>query len=412
MRQHHRLDRNFDAAVSRDGRRALSVALGIRRLHPRGGLENACIQIAGLLQARGHAVKILTAGAPVDLPFEVACVGDRVRAYTNHGRMLAFAAAFREACETGFDRTVAFQAMPADLLFLAAGLVDRPDVPAWKRLTPRFRAFAGLEAACLSPGSRTRVIGLTARQMSAFAARYAIAADRIAILPPTVNPDCHRPERPVDAERQRLRRELGIDPRQPVWLWIGLQPTIKGLDRVVEALARTPEAQLLVCGLSETSKKMQPILRLARRRGVRSRIRCLGFLPSDDDRFYGVLQAADVLAHPARTDTTGTVILEAIVNGLPVVATELCGYSEHVRRSGCGMVLGDPFDLGRLCEALVAVGGRRGDLARKGIDYGADPMLYAGIHRAVELIEAPLDQPWPALSYADVSSLQGREGKP
>ena len=31
--------------------------------------------------------------------------------------------------------------------------------------------------------------------------------------------------------------------------------------------------------------------------------------------------AADVLAHPSRVDVTGAVILEAVVNGLPAVAT-------------------------------------------------------------------------------------------
>jgi UDP-glucose:(heptosyl)LPS alpha-1,3-glucosyltransferase len=309
--------------------------------------------------------------------------------------MRAFATAFREATRTGFDRTVAFQPMPAGILLLADGLFDRPDVALWKRLTPRFRTFAGLEAACLSPGSRTRVIGLADTQMATLASRYAIAADRIAILPPTVNPDSRRPKRLTEAERRQLRADLGVGPSGPVWLWIGLQPSVKGLDRVVEALALAPEAQLIVCGLPETSKKIQPVLRKARRSGVNARIRCLGFMPSEEDRFYDVLRAADVLAHPARTDTTGTVILEAIVNGLPVVATGICGYSEHIRRSGAGMVLGEPFDLRGLSEALAAVSGRRDDLSEKGIAYGADPMLYAGVAKAVELIEAPLDRPWP-----------------
>lgn len=395
MRPRNGSDGNPDAAGPTGGRRALSIALGILRLHPRGGLESLCLQVADILRLHGHAVTILTTEAPADLPFKVLRPADRTFFATNHGRMRNFAMAFHEASRTGFDRTVAFQPMPADILLLADGLFDRRDVAFLKRLTPRFRTFAGLEAACLSPGSRTRVIGLAEAQIAMLASRYAIAADRIAVLPPTVNPGSRRPKRLTEAERRQLRADLGLGPGGPVWLWIGLQPSVKGLDRVVDALALAPEAQLLVCGLPDTARKMQPVLRAARRSGVNARIRCLGFVPSEGDRFYDVLRAADVLAHPARTDTTGTVILEAIVNGLPVVATEICGYSEHIRRSGAGMVLGEPFDLRQLSEALAAVSGRHSELSEKGLAYGADPMLYAGVARAVELIEAPLDRPWP-----------------
>ena len=43
-----------------------------------------------------------------------------------------------------------------------------------------------------------------------------------------------------------------------------------------------------------------------------------------------LMAAADLLVHPARHDTTGTVILEAVVNGLPVITTSTCGYAHHV----------------------------------------------------------------------------------
>jgi UDP-glucose:(heptosyl)LPS alpha-1,3-glucosyltransferase len=46
-----------------------------------------------------------------------------------------------------------------------------------------------------------------------------------------------------------------------------------------------------------------------------------------------------VLVHPARLDVTGTVILEALGAGLPVVTTENCGYASHVRDAGAGKVV-------------------------------------------------------------------------
>ena len=48
------------------------------------------------------------------------------------------------------------------------------------------------------------------------------------------------------------------------------------------------------------------------------------FLGGRDDipRF---LFAADLLVHPAYNENTGTVLLEALVAGLPVVTTPTCG---------------------------------------------------------------------------------------
>jgi UDP-glucose:(heptosyl)LPS alpha-1,3-glucosyltransferase len=318
-----------------------------------------------------------------------------MRQITNHGRMRKFAAAFAEASRSEYDRTVAFQPMPAQLLILADRLFDRPDQPAWKRLTPRFRTLAGLEAACLSRESQTRIIGLARRQMAEFGQRYSFSSERVAILPPTIAPATRRPERLSREERKAILADLGVAEAGPVWLWLGLQPTTKGLDRVIRAMVDAPQARLFVCGLGESSNKLRPILRLALQLGVRDRMRCLGYLPVGDKRFFDALHVADVLAHPARHETTGTVILEAIVNGLPVVTVSLCGYSEHVRMSGCGIVLDGPFDQRQFSEALVDVAGRHDDLSALGVTYGADPALYEGISRAAELIESPLDRPWP-----------------
>jgi UDP-glucose:(heptosyl)LPS alpha-1,3-glucosyltransferase len=382
----------------RDGEHSLAIALGIFRLLPRGGREGLCLQIAARLEARGHAVTIMTAEEAPEGPFNVQRIVHPALVAYKPERIRAFAYAFRWATRRGFDRSVAFHAMPADLAVLVDNLFHQPDISLLKRLGPRYRAFVGRERACMAQGSRTRVIGMSQAQMDPFASRYGTEAGRIAVLPPTVDPGCRRPRSPSPTERRRLRTELGVAGDGPVWLWIGLQPPVKGLDRVLEALALalTPEARLLVCGLDETNKKMEPMLRQAERLGIAGRVKCLGFVPYQSDRFHDVLAAADVLVHPARNDTTGTVILEAIVNGLPVVASSVCGYSEHVRKSGAGIVLGEPFDAAVWREAVAAVAKSRDALAEKGIAYGRDPALYAGVARAVDLIEAPLDRPWPS----------------
>lgn len=371
----------------------LSIALGIFRLAPRGGLEDHCLRIAEELRKRGHDVTVFATG---DLP-KVAVRTQQLKrhGHSNHERMARFGEAFSAASSKGFDRRVSFQPVPGvDVIYLGDPVRDQRGVPAWKRLTPRFRTLAAIERACFGPESRTRIMGVAEPQMRTLVARYAPPLDRVAVLPPTVSPDLRHSGLRTDTHRREIRAEFDIPADVPLWLWIGLQPRTKGLDRVLEALLRSPKAHLAVVGLSENDKKLAPTLRQASKLALRERIHVVGF--ADREKISRLLAAADVLTHPARMDMTGTVILEAVVNGLPVVSTSICGYSAHVARSGAGRVLPEPFDAATFLAAVEEVcGASNRELSEKGLAYRNDPALFSGIACAASLIEAPLDQPWP-----------------
>lgn len=365
----------------------MKIGIAIYRLEPRGGLEDNCIRIAAELARRGHEPTLFTAGSNPDLSLPVEAIVPRRRAFSNHGRLDAFAQTFARISAGRFDRTVAFQPMPgADVLFLADTLRDRTDAPWPKRMTPRFRTFARLERSCFAPPARTRIIGLATPQMRAFVERYPASRERIAIIPPSMPESRRRPEL-RDRLRETARQEIGLGPDCPAWLWLGLQPEIKGLDRAIAALADHPQAQLLVGGLEPTDRKVRRHLARAAQLGVAGRVRCLGYISGD--RFFRTLAAADVLAHPARLDVTGGVILEAIVNGLPVVATDICGFAGHIEASGSGKVVSGSFDHGAFSKCLGQAGGAaNAEFSRKGIAYGAREELYSGIGAACDLIEA------------------------
>ena len=55
---------------------------------------------------------------------------------------------------------------------------------------------------------------------------------------------------------------------------------------------------------------------------------------------------------PLLDENTGTVILEAIVSGTPVLTTENCGYSNYVVESGMGDVVSLPFQQNALNRSL------------------------------------------------------------
>ena len=101
------------------------------------------------------------------------------------------------------------------------------------------------------------------------------------------------------------------------------------------------------------------------------------------------MAAADLLVHPARYDTAGTVILEGIVNGLPVITTAACGYARHVEAANAGSVLKEPFSFfaircsaqARECLHRSVVLGPCPAAAKRGV-----PTLYQGRVRAADLI--------------------------
>lgn len=371
----------------------MRIAIGIHHLRPRGGQEDHCIRIAEALIGRGHDVTLYSSDDAGDL--RIATIKVPVRgSRANHASAERFAEEFRSRAGSGYDRRIAFQPTPGvDILFIGADLRNREDVGLMKRLTPRYRTLVRLEASCFGAGSKVRIAGFSTTQMRAFVERYPDSRQRMAVLPPTLRRDRLRPELRSAGTRASLRRSFGIHDGETAWLWIGLQPDIKGLDRVLRALAEDKGSRLLICGLLPEHHKAQRVHAQIRELGIQDRVRFMGYLTGE--QFLSVLAAADVLAHPARREASGSAILEAIVNGLPVVATDICGFASHVEKSGAGIVLPSPFEPKAFAHALHIAGKElREDFSRRGIAYGADPSLYSGVDVACDLIEA---EQWPPL---------------
>jgi UDP-glucose:(heptosyl)LPS alpha-1,3-glucosyltransferase len=113
-------------------------------------------------------------------------------------------------------------------------------------------------------------------------------------------------------------------------------------------------------------------------------------------RFYGYcedipdfLAVSDILVHPARLDVTGQVLLESIINGLPVIASGCCGFAGLVRAAEAGIVLSEPFRQDTLEAAVTrlddpALGGR---FSRNGIEYGRTVVPVDGLVVAADVIE-------------------------
>lgn len=361
-----------------------SIALAVFRLAPAGGLEQHALRLADILARRGCTVTMVTTRPPAKTPPRVEIELIPSRGSTNHGRLAAFADDAARAVAGRYDRTVAFHAVPGfDAIFCADPSRAAPGGP--RRWLPRYRTYAELERRALADGDGP-VMLLSSAQLEAFAAHHPRSQRRLRLLPPTVDRLRADPAAASTAGRTAARRKLALGDGA-VWLWMGLQSKTKGLDRALRALPAAAQARLLVCGLDPASRSGADAVRLATQLGVEDRVKWLGFV--DDSAVAEAMAAADLLVHPSRADVTGTVILEAMVNGLPVVTTAVCGYGEHVVRAGAGIVLPEPFQAADLDRALArATPPALAAWSAAALAYAGDAELYGGLERAADLILA------------------------
>jgi UDP-glucose:(heptosyl)LPS alpha-1,3-glucosyltransferase len=371
------------------GNAPMRIAFAIMKLFPGGGLQRDCVEIARLVRARGHEVVVFTSHKDAsDFADDLAIAILPVRQTTNHGMQDEFASMFSVAtAPQNFDLRVGFDKLThLDLLYCAdPSIYGRMRKQRLLYLLPRYRTFLALERSTFGAAGRTKVLMLSHRQMNEYWNAWLATPERLAVLPPTISRARRRPELRADGVRAALRARLGFAPRDWVWIAVGVQPRTKGLDRTIRAMRVFPAAKLLVVGLTESSTHAsKEIVSRAKRYGLTDRINWLGH----HEDIPELMAAADLLVHPARRDTTGTVILEALVNGAPAVVTSICGYAQHVDAAQAGIVIDEPFGFNAFLAALAAAqdAGRRARWSAAGVQYGTQSFLYEGHARAAELI--------------------------
>ncbi|WP_292752865.1 glycosyltransferase, partial [Methylophaga sp. UBA4204] len=93
--------------------------------------------------------------------------------------------------------------------------------------------------------------------------------------------------------------------------------------------------------------------------------------------------------HPARSENTGTVILEAMVAGLPSMVSSACGYANFVRDSNGGECIDQPEDTSAFTQQLIKMldKPRLQQLSQNALDYAATHDLYSMPQHAAALVE-------------------------
>jgi UDP-glucose:(heptosyl)LPS alpha-1,3-glucosyltransferase len=369
----------------------MKLAFCLFNYFPFGGLQRDFFHIAEVCRNRGHEIHVFTMKWEGEMPRDFAISLISAGGLTNHTRCRNFS---KKVCDClkkgGFDLAVGFNKMHCLDVYYAADPCYKARMQERKsilyRTGPRYRTYAALEKAVFERSSHTHILLIAPPEKAKFKAQYGTPDERFHSLPPGITGD-RRLSDNAEEIRTTVRNECGVAGDEFMLLMVGSGFATKGLDRSLEAIAALPEkvrykTKLFVIGKGKTTsfeKKAQTLT-------IADRLIFLGGR-SDVPRF---MVGADLLLHPARSENTGTVLIEAMASGLPVLATDICGYAFHVRDAGAGLLAPSPFRQQELNELLhrMITSPERAIWKRKGIEYVERNDFFSMPEKAADMIES------------------------
>ncbi len=337
-----------------------------------GGVERHVERLAFELERSGSRVEIATTDLIRDRPFERYAPGSladppsvhRWRAYrlieAPHGLGIVGPGLAAEVLRSKADivHLHAFGYFPTWLGSLArirgrAGVVITPHADEGTG-TPRSRTYAQAVAR-LTVRWADRVIALTLRE-AGYLAHLGVDPERVAVIP-----------NGIDLAEFRSQEPPARGPAIRI-LYVGrIYPVQKGLDVLVEAVARLPRSVPVEVRIVGQDWGATATLReQARSLGVLERIEFVGAVPRSD--LLEAYRWADLLVVPSRFEPFGIVLLEGMASGLPIVASRVGGIPEVVEEDGNALLVppGDPGALAAALERLASDEELRARFAARG----------------------------------------------
>ncbi|MGI9293848.1 MAG: glycosyltransferase family 4 protein [Pseudomonadales bacterium] len=370
----------------------MNFAFCLFNFYPYGGLEQSFLNISKQALVRGHTVDVFTCSWEGDIPAGLQVKVLPCKAWSNHALGKKYVAKLEKELALGrYDAVVGFNRMPgldvyynADVSFVVQA---RKKHGAWYRLMPRYRLFAAFERAVFEAAAATHILYISPRVKTEYQTEYDTSEARWHALPPGINKQ--RIEEALVANASvATRAELGLELDDTLLLMIGSDFKRKGVDRALHALAALPDnlrekTALVVIGQGD----IETYTRLAQRLAVDTRLRLLG--PRQGVARF--LAAADMLLHPALSETAGNAIVEGLVAGLPVLVTASCGFSFHVQAADAGLLIPDePYRQEQFNTLLQQAidSDQRPQWQANARHYAVTTDLYSRPLKAVETIES------------------------
>lgn len=369
----------------------MKLAFCLFKYFPYGGLQRDFMRIAEACTKRGHTVHIYAGSweGPIHPQFQLHIVN--VTAWQNHARNQQFAELVKhELDQNDYDVVIGFNKMPYLDVYYAADVCYQARIHHtrswWYRLLPRYKQQLAFEKAIFQSGNQTQILTISPLQQSEFTSYYQTEAERIHLLPPGIAKDRIAPLHAHEI-RQSVRDQYQLTNQDHLLLMVGSGFKTKGVDRAIRALAALPAAlkertYLFIIGEGNA----RSFLKLAALHHVAEKINFLGGRP-DVPNF---LLAADLLVHTAYHENTGTVLLEALAAGLPVLTWAGCGYASYITKANAGCVLGSPFSQSECNLALekMLLSEDKASWQQNGIAFAKNEDIYSLPEKAADIIES------------------------
>jgi D-inositol-3-phosphate glycosyltransferase len=213
-----------------------------------------------------------------------------------------------------------------------------------------------------------RIIAATVEERAYLASHYGADPARLAVIPCGVDTELFAPG---DQASARTALGLGADPHL---LYVGRQTPIKGLETLLDAMARLrasgSRARLSIVG-GDADEPLNGHEAALRERlaslGLGDVVTFVGAQPQD--RLPAWYVAADATVLPSYYESFGMVALEAMACGSPVVASRVGGLQTTVRDGVTGLLVPDhdPVALADALGRLLDDEGLRWRLGREGV---------------------------------------------
>lgn len=369
----------------------LQLAFALYKYFPFGGLQRNMLAMALEAIARGHGVTIYCSDWQGDCPVDIDLQIVPARGWDNAARMRNFATDLRPKLKAN-ELLVGFNKWPGLDLYYAAdscfAYKAHYERGSFYRLAPRTKTYLKLEKAVFGATSKTQILEVSRPERERFVRCYGTAENRFNTLPPGIATNRVAPNNWREI-RCETREQLGLGSEQKCFLALGSGYKTKGLDRSIVALHTLCEQGvdgiLLVVG----EDKREQFVHQTQKLGLHERVHFLG----GRDDVPNLLQAADALLHPAYKENTGNALLEAMIAGLPVVTSDVCGYAHYVQDAEMGAVIASPFNSDDYVAAInkaLTISGEQWH--QKGESFAANSDVYSRPQVAVDIMEKLIDE--------------------
>ncbi|MGQ0603950.1 MAG: glycosyltransferase [Anaerolineales bacterium] len=195
---------------------------------------------------------------------------------------------------------------------------------------------------------------------------------------------------PLGVDENRFTPATQTTTRPFTMLFVGVLRHYKGVDDLLRAFKLlTVEARLIIAGEGQLQK---PLEVMARDFGLADRVTFAGRVP--DDSLPGLYRSGDVLVLPSlnRAESFGTVLVEAMLSGLPCLTTKVgSGTSYVVQHDVTGFVV-PPHSPAALADALTQLQRDPALRARLGAAGRERARREFTVERMVERVEAVYEE--------------------